>query len=288
MWLVIMIVLGGCIGSFVAAQVWRSRARQLAFDKKHQEPVDPQEYARLKPLLVKRQRDDYSRCLHCSHRLAWYDLIPVTSWLMTAGRCRYCKARIGWFELVMELLAIGLFVLSYVLWPWGFTMGSHVVLFALWLIALSALLFLAAYDVKWQLLPDSVNLPLIVLAGCFVAVRAFVVHDVSWLSVLGAIGMLAGLYGVLYVASRGQWIGFGDVKLGVSLGLLLADWKLAFFALFAANLIGCLLVLPGVLRRELGGQSKIAFGPLLIAGTLIAFWWGAPAVSWLFTPGRFM
>jgi len=67
-----------------------------------------------------------------------------------------------------------------------------------------------------------------------------------------------------------MWIGFGDIKLGLGLALLLADWRLAFIALFAANLIGCLIVLPAMAMKKLKRNSHVPFGPLLIAGFVIA------------------
>jgi prepilin signal peptidase PulO-like enzyme (type II secretory pathway) len=185
-------------------------------------------------------------------------------------------------------VTMALFIVSYLLWPWSIVSTGQIVLFILWLAIISMMTLLAAYDIRWQLLPDVINVSLIVVASIFVLVRVWVVGDVSLLSTIGSIGMLAGLYGVLYAVSKGAWIGFGDVKLSISLGLMLVDWRLAFVALFFANLIGCVIVLPGLLRRNLTRESKIAFGPLLIAGTLIAWWWGGQLISWLMLPGRFI
>lgn len=283
-----MTLLGLCIGSFIGAQIWRIRARQLVADKKNKEPVDAKELSRLKSLSTTRQRDDYSRCLACGERLRWYDLIPIISWVLTAGKCRYCHHKIGVFEPLIEITTMLFFILSYALWPWPLVSAPQIALFVIWLIALGMMLLLAAYDVRWQILPDVINVPLIAIAIVFVVVRVLVVGDVSLGSTLGSIAMLGGLYGALYVVSRGAWIGFGDVKLGISLGLLLADWRLAFIALFFANLIGCVIVLPGLLRRNLTRESKIAFGPLLIAGALMAWWWGGQLISWLMLPGRFI
>lgn len=283
-----MTLFGLCIGSFIGAQIWRLRARQLVSDKKHHEPVDGKELLQLKPLIVRRQRDDYSRCLTCGRRLRWYDLIPIVSWVSTSGKCRYCHQKIGAFEPLIEITAALFFVASYLLWPWPPVSVGQIVLFFVWLIALSMMILLAAYDIRWQLLPDVINVPLIGIAAVFVITRSLVVGDISIVSTLGSIGMLAGLYGALYVISKGAWIGFGDVKLGISLGLLLADWRLAFVALFFANLIGCVIVLPGLLRRNLTRESKIAFGPLLIAGALTAWWWGSRLIDWLMSPGRFI
>jgi len=283
-----MILLGLCIGSFIGAQIWRIRAKQLVADKKQKEPVDAKELSRLKSLSTTRQRDDYSRCLSCGQRLRWYDLIPIVSWVSIAGKCRYCHHKIGVFEPLIEVTTMLFFIASYLLWPWPLASAGQIVLFFIWLIALSMMILLAAYDVRWQLLPDVINVPLIAIAIIFIIARIVIVGDVSFVSTIGSISLLAGLYGALYVVSKGAWIGFGDVKLGISLGLLLADWRLAFIALFFANLIGCVIVLPGLLRRNLTRESKIAFGPLLIVGTLIAWWWGSQLISWLLLPGRFI
>lgn len=287
-WIVTMILLGLCMGSFIGAQIWRIRARQLITDKHNHEPVDSKELSRLKSLATTRQREDYSRCLSCGQRLRWYDLIPIISWLSTRGECRYCHHKIGAFEPLMEVTTTLFFVASYLLWPWPLVSGGQIILFIIWLIALSMMIALAAYDIRWQLLPDVINVPLIVVALIFIIVRIMIVGDVSLASTFGSISILAGLYGTLYLVSKGAWIGFGDVKLGISLGLLLADWQLAFAALFFANLIGCFIVLPGLLRRNLTRESKIAFGPLLIAGMLVAWWWGSELISWLMFPGRFI
>lgn len=276
-------VLGLVMGSFAGAQVWRLRARQLVNDKRLGEPYDKREFATLKPLMGRKQRNDRSQCLSCGHTLSALDLIPVFSWASQGGRCRYCGQRIGLFEPVMELLTAALFVISYLFWPFGLTSVATISMFVVWLIALVLLVILAAYDTKWQLLPDVINFSFIGAAVVFAILRFMhggVLADI-W-SLLGAIGVLAGLYAAIYVFSKGAWIGFGDVKLSIGLGLLLGDWRVAFLALFLANLIGCIIVLPGVLLRRLGGGSRIAFGPLLIAGTLIAFWWGAPFIDWLF------
>ena len=74
-------VLGAILGSFVGAQIWRLRARQLTEDKKAGERVDRKELKKLSPL-IKKVSKDRSRCLSCGHELALYDLIPVFSWVI--------------------------------------------------------------------------------------------------------------------------------------------------------------------------------------------------------------
>lgn len=277
-------VLGMVFGSFAGAQVWRLRARQLRDDKATKEPYDTNEYKRLSTLLRVRIAKDRSVCLHCHHTLAWYDLIPIASWLALKGRCRYCHRKIGVFEPVLEVTTASLFILSYLFWPFGFATIPAVAMFVLWLAAIVLLIILAAYDAKWRLLPDSINYSFIGVAAIYALIAYFSgVVKFDGVSLVVALGSLAGLYGALYVVSRGKWIGFGDVKLSIGLAVLLMDWKLALFALFMANLIGCVIVMPALISKKLSAQSKISFGPLLIAGTLISFWWGSQFLTWFFS-----
>lgn len=267
-----LLLLGVVLGSFAGAQVWRVRARQLRTDKQTGHPYDKHEWRQLRVLLQGTLRDDRSRCLQCGHVLAWYDLLPVVSWLSTGGRCRYCQQFIGWFELVMELvLGLGL-ALSYLVWPWALPVSS--LLFAVWVVVALVLMILAAYDAKWQLLPDPLNYGLMALGALFVLVRMTTLHDVDLVSLTGAVALLAGLYGGLYAISRGAWIGFGDVKLCVGLALLLGEWRLAFMTLFFSNMLGCIIVLPGLARGQLNTRSQVPFGPLLIIGCVISLLFG--------------
>ena len=181
----------------------------------------------------------------------------------------------------MELGVAAFFVLSYWLWPGGFETAYDFVHFGLWLVAGVIMAILLGYDQKWYLLPDKLNLALAVIGLAVVAVVSVESNDVggTLLSALGSVGVLAGLYAALYVVSRGQWVGFGDVKLGVGLGLLLLDWQLALAALFLANFIGCLIVIPLMLAKKLQRHAQIPFGPLLIAGTVIAWLFGPQIIA---------
>ncbi|MEO5950798.1 MAG: prepilin peptidase [Candidatus Saccharimonadales bacterium] len=278
-------LLGLCFGSFAAATVWRLRAKQLFQDKHDGEKVPRREYENLLPLAKTKTSKDYSRCLHCQHRLAWYDLIPVLSWLQIGGKCRYCHKPIGWMEPLAELAVTLFFVGSYMVWPIPLTSGTAIVEFIIWLIAGVMLAILFMYDLRWFLLPNQVVYPLIGL-GAVATIIHLAPHldDISkLLSVIGAVAILSGLYGLLWLLSKGAWIGFGDVKLGLGLALLLGQWDLAIIALFAANVIGCIIVLPGMLSGKLKRTSHVPFGPLLIGGYIIAGLWGSQLIDWYFS-----
>lgn len=280
----ILVVFGLILGSFAGATVWRLRARQLVEDKAEGEPVDAKEYKRLLPLAKTTTRSDRSRCLHCGHPLAWYDLLPLVSWLSLGGKCRYCRTRIGWFEPLMEIGVAAFFVGSYLLWPLPLESGLEIAHFLLWLIAGVMLAILFAYDLKWFLLPNQIVFPLITVGVMVAIITITTAHEplFALLSLAGAVAILSGIYLVLWWLSKGQWIGFGDVKLGLGLALLLGDWQLAFIALFTANLLGCLIVIPGMVSGKITRSTHIPFGPLLILGSVLTMFWGAAVIDWYF------
>lgn len=274
--------LGAVMGSFAGAQVWRLRARQLVQDKADGQEYDKAELRRLQGLITRKTSEDRSQCLNCHHTLAWYDLIPLASWLATKGQCRYCHVPIGRFEPLIELGTAALFMLFTLYWTatYGTDLGSLAVL-GLWLGALTMFVILFVYDLKWFLLPDVIMFPLIGLSAGITVLTSWLLQDVDHLgtviSVVISVTILAGLYFALWVVSKGLWVGFGDVKLGIVLGVLLVDWKLALLTLFLANLIGTLVVLPGLLTGRLSRTTQVPFGPFLIVGFFISLMAG----NWL-------
>lgn len=294
-------LLGLTFGSFAGATVWRLRARQVVSDEseykvlKAKDKLSLDERAelewlkstkaerqadskRLKPLAGTRLSKDRSRCLHCHHELAWYDLLPLASWLSTGGKCRYCKKAIGTFEPFMEIATAVLFVLMYhyVVLP-----SNSVFTAIFWLITTVLLVILTAYDRKWFLLPDRVVFPLITLALGYAAYSVAISNNLASVlsNIVMSVAILSGLYFLLWVLSRGRLVGFGDIKLGLALGLLLMDWRWAVLTLFLANLIGMLVVLPGLLTRRLSRETQIPFGPFLVLGFFIALFWGQSIIE---------
>ena len=277
-----LFIIGSALGSFAGAQVWRLRARQLVLDKQAGEKVSEKEYKRLLPLTKQSVVTDHSIDLDTGKRLPWYDLIPVLSWLLLRGRSRFSGKPIGYFEFLIELGVGVFFVASYVLWPEPLTNPLRITQFILWLLAGVNLAILFAYDAKWFLLPDRITLIFIMLgllyAGSHIVFSGAAIEML--LSLAGSLVILSGLYLLLYVISRGKWIGFGDIKLGVGLALFVIDWRLAFIALFLANLYGTLLVLPGLISGKLKRSTHVPFGPLLILGMVSAVLFGNNILNW--------
>lgn len=279
---VALILFGLALGSFSGATVWRLRARQLKDDEAAGERISKSEFTKLKQLLKNTVTKDRSICLHCHHQLQWYDLLPLISWIQLQGKCRYCHKPIGYMEPLIELGTALFFVASYMFWPTALIDTLSYVQFGLWLIVGVGLIMLFAYDSRWYLLPDKVVFPLIGLAG----VQALL-HIAQASTMLGAVYTLAlavtilsGIYYILYIVSQGKWIGFGDIKLGLVLAFMLGQWELAFLTLFLANIIGCLVVLPGLATKKLTRTSHVPFGPMLIVAYFIVGVFGNSLLAW--------
>lgn len=264
-----LVLLGLCFGSFINALVWRLYQQDLPKKKR---------VASTEKLSISKGR---SMCPHCQHTLAWYDLLPVVSWLSLRGKCRYCQKPIGWQYPIVEISTALLFVTSYAWWPYQFN-DKGIWLFAVWLISLVGLMALIVYDIKWMLLPNKIVFPLTVVAvvGVLGDTLFFDGGVHSLLMALSALAIAGGIFYVLFQISNGKWIGGGDVKLGFALGLLLPGPAEAFLMLFFASILGLLFSLPVVVLKKTSLSSKIPFGPFLIAATVITKLFGTSLISW--------
>jgi prepilin signal peptidase PulO-like enzyme (type II secretory pathway) len=253
--LIFLIGFGLILGSFVNALVWRLH--------------EGRDWVR-----------ERSECTHCHHVLAAKDLVPVVSWLALRGKCRYCRAKIDDTPLA-ELVLPVLFVISYYAWPLTLH-GVGLFQFVLWLLFLVAFLALAVYDLRWFILPDKIVYTLVLLAVLEVLVRVVFYHqgvDVLVQALLGA-AVLSGLFYLLFTIYNGTWIGGGDVKLALVLGLLAGSGIRALLLLFAASTIGTLCLLPSLLMRKTKMKAQIPFGPFLIVGLLVVYLFGARIIDW--------
>ena len=280
-----LIFVGAACGSFAGAQLWRLRASQLVEEKAAGEKVDEKEYKRLLPLTKKEGFKDRSIDLDTGKQLAWYDLIPIVSWIALRGKSRYSGKPIGWFEFIIEVGVAAFFVLTYMFWPNPLDSSIEIAKFIIWLIAGVVLAIQFATDYKWQILWTWLSYGLIALGFTYAALTVITAPDTgsAVISVAGSVAILGGLYFILYLVSRERWVGLGDAILGLGLGLLLADWMLAFIALFAANLIGTIVVIVGFISRKIKRGQHVPFGPFFIAGSIFALLFGDAVIRWYFT-----
>lgn len=265
--IIILLFLAGLMfGSFVNALVWRVHKQSKLTGKK-----DKAKYS------ISKGR---SMCSHCDHELAPKDLIPVISWLSLGGKCRYCHKPIEDSPLVEIATAI-LFAVSYAFWPYGFE-SKGLTLFLLWLAILVGLVALAVYDLRWYLLPNRILYPLLWLAIIQVFVVSLIFGGGKASLVEAAWGVLigGGIFYLLFQVSQGKWIGGGDVKLGVVLGLLVGGPVASMLVIFLASLLGTCIALPLMLTGKMTSKSRLPFGPLLITGAIIVYLFAAPLLDW--------
>lgn len=216
-----------------------------------------------------------SECPHCHHTLAWYDLFPLASYVWLRGRCRYCGARISPLYPILEVSVAVVFALA--VWQ----TGVPSIWFLVNLVLLFGLVALFFFDLKHQILPDVIVFPMIGLT----IFRLLVLRPDLLISA-GATGvLLAAVFGLLYVVSRGRWLGFGDVKLALLIGLLFG-YPGAVGVTLLAIWFGALWGVGLILLRRANMETALPFGSFWTAVAIVALIWPSPIyfLSGLFVP----
>jgi len=205
-----------------------------------------------------------SHCPNCQHDIAWYDNIPLLSWLVLKGKCRHCQlaisARYPFLEVLMGL--------SWALLAWKFG-PSPMLLEAVVLVSFLWVLSLIDYETGY--LPDVLTLPGILLGLGF----AWWLGDVQS-AVLGAVigyGVFWLVAKLFFLATKQEGMGAGDFKLLAMLGAFMG-WQALPFIVFVSSLVGAVV---GLVYLKLSKQSKyteIPFGPYLAMAGVLWFLWG--------------
>ena len=248
---IIMFIIGACLGSFLCCQ-----ARRLRLKEKKEKSLGRR-----------------SVCPECRHQLKWYENLPIISWLFQRGRCRKCGKKIGIAEIFSELFTAFAFLglsLSFFQTESAFLAADAIywVIFAIVLLLTLTLIFLAIYDGLYGELPCLCLTFSIVCAIIIVILKLWsffsVAGDFSWqpiLELIGAILILGGTYLLLYLVSKGKWVGDGDWILGAIIAAVLGTPWLALIALFIANFSACIIMAPQVIKKK---NHVIYFGPFLV------------------------
>ena len=229
-------IFGAVFGSFAACQVWRIRYKELG----------------------KKNPGKFSVCLSCGERLKWCDNLPIVSWVLLRGRCRKCHAKIGWMEILSEVGLALVFVLLGIKFVHNGMSVMEIAKLIVLLITMCGMWILLLYDARWGELPGKVLWFVVASAAVYA-----VLSQATWWQVLMAVGILAGIYYLLYVFSHEKLVGGGDWILCLAVALILGNWWLALVELFLANLFASLAAVVG---RALGQKKKkqIHFGPFLV------------------------
>lgn len=244
---IIIFFLGLALGSFLNSWIWRAHENFRIVSGR-------------------------SMCPACRRQLTWYENIPVLSYLFLWGKCRACKVAIPKHFTFVEMGTALIFVLA----AWQ-NLNSPVVTPAHFLrdfTFASLLIVIFIYDYLYQEI-----LPQVIWFGALAGLFFNIFLGYSLVSML--IGLLAagGFFFLQYVISSGKWIGGGDVRLGVMMGIWLG-WPAVLIALFLAYVVGAI----GGLWLIVSGKKQLAsatpFGTYLALGTFVAMLWGERIVGW--------
>lgn len=213
-----------------------------------------------------------SRCPKCGTVLSWYELFPVLSFMMQMGKCKSCHKPISWQYPIVELAIAFLFS-----WIYLYFSNTSLLYIAYLFFVFAGLSVIFIYDLKHYIIPNKVLYPLIITTALFNLYTYGISKEFSY-QIL-AVFFASGFFLLMYLGSKGTWIGFGDVKFAVFMGLFLAPWSV-LVALFLSYFIGALVGGVVILLRKKVLQSEIPFGPFLVMGTFLAFLYGQELIDW--------
>lgn len=253
--LVILFVLGIVFGSFISALTWR--------------------YPR--GISIKKGR---SICPKCRNQIAWFDNIPLLSFILLRGKCRNCKKPISWRYPAIELAtALGFVAIGYFTYTLqGTTLqGVYSILVLLCLLFIYCILeSIFVIDLEHQLIPDS-----FVFIGVLLIVLFFLTSNSPLLFPGLFAGFLAATFLMLiHLLTRGRGMGLGDVKFAV-LGGIIVGIRLLPVWLFLAFLTGAIVGIILILGKKAHLKSQIAFGPFLVVAIPLALLYGEKILFWL-------
>jgi len=228
-----------------------------------------------------------SHCLSCAKPLAWYELFPLLSYLGLRGRCHGCGCRIPVRYFLVELTTGLLFVLAA-------SVVSSLIEFGWLLGMLIVLLLITVYDYYHFIIADEFTAALMVLMAGWLSwqwwVGSLTVPDLLW--TVGAALAGAGFYFALWAVSRGAWLGFGDVKLAIPLGLWVGPLGVFSFvvgsfwvgAVISIFIMGWHRYQRGQKRLQLSSQSltmksAVPFAPFMIIGAALVYFLQFDALS---------
>lgn len=262
----IIFILGGIIGSFLNVVIYR--------------------------LHTGRSLNGRSHCMSCGESLYWYELFPILSYLFLLGRCGACSAHIPSRYLVVEVLTALLFVLTYSVF------AGDIVLLVLNFALVAVLVVVVVYDMRHTIIPD--ELSVLIGAGAFCVVLYEYLQAGSWEEVLTRVlaGAGAGFFfwGLWYI-SKGRWIGLGDAKLALPLGVIVGAsgvFSMVVLSFWVGALLSLLLLGIGRLLKKgktnlhflsvpLTIKSEVPFAPFLVLGFLLVHFFHANIFNIMYT-----
>ncbi len=208
-----------------------------------------------------------SHCTKCNHKLKFYELIPVLSYVFLKGKCSSCKERISIFYPFFELLTGIFFLVSFLIFGFSFK-------FLISIVFISMLIIVSISDIKYYIIPDEV----LIIGGIIIIVLLTIyslVNDISLFSgvfmpILNGAASFALLYLFKFFGDllfQKECLGGGDIKLLFIIGLVIG-FDMAIVSIFIASFIALPLSIVSLIKND---NNILPFGPYLSIAALIIF-----------------
>jgi len=206
-----------------------------------------------------------SKCLSCGNTLTWKELVPIFSFLFQRGACKKCRSKISWQYPLVEFTAGALFILILFAFPPLTPLAAASTI--IYLVTACLLLVITVYDIKHKIIPNQ-----FVYAFAGVAFVSLFIGGSSWIHAPSYTALLAGPllalpFALLWLVSKGTWMGLGDAKLVLGIGWLLGlgggvnALVLAFWIAAIVSVVWLLFT-----YKRFKPRTEIPFGPYLILG----------------------
>ena len=231
-----------------------------------------------------------SGCFSCDNKLKWFELFPIVSYIIQFGKCRKCKSKISiqypLVEILTGVIFLGIFLkFSDLL----FTSPHYLILLSIYLmIIFSLLIVILIYDLKHKIIPDDLvyTFATLSLTAMFFDLSTFQLSIPTILPILAG-PILFSPFFFLWFVSSGKWIGLGDGKLALGFGWFLGlslGASAVMFSFWIGALFGIALIILSSLNlrgKRITIKSEIPFGPFLIFGLLIAFFFDLNIINFI-------
>ena len=214
-------------------------------------------------------------CAVCEVPKKPHDVLPIIGHLSLKKRCKHCKSAFTWQYPLIEIATGILFALgAYALisagefasfWPEFLRLASFILI----------LVIIFVYDARYSYILDEFSIPAMIL----VVLLNLLVGTVTPLSMLFGVLVLGGFFAIQYIISSGEWIGDGDIRMGIIMGLMLG-FHAGLFALLASYLIGAIVASLLLIGKQKDLHSHIPFGTFLSVGTFLGLLVGTEVVEW--------
>ena len=238
---------------------WQRDSREMLGEPETYDPPPP-------GIVIER-----SHCPHCKHQLSWFENIPVFSYLALRGKCRHCGTKISMQYPAVELLTMLLMVAC--VWRFGFGwQGFGAMVFTGFLITLSGI------DLRTQLLPDQLTLPLMWLG--LIAASDSLYFPVKP-ALLGAVAGYLSLWIVWWLFKQltgKEGMGHGDFKLLAAIGAWVG-LKGVLPTVLLSSLVGAIIGSIWLAAKGRDKATPIPFGPYLAIAGWIVFFWGEDLIG---------